>query len=473
MSRAPQEHVFIRDELLYFDGERIHVVGGGSFELQPADRWILERVHRGESEFSRLCERLGELQQEATTEVVAEQLRAVFSDPRSLLELGPAPYVERPDVIVCDFNPQPTPIAGRELVRRLRERRRVLFLGLESRVASTSPDTRWHSAETPRHGIPSWFRFAQWARSIIRYHEDAVLVLLGHQDTILFGDLVANRSSVLVLDVGWPSVTGLDDLQGSSAYDVDLIPNLRALHYALRFSPIQDFGQLTRNGSSALAGMELFAIRNATRVLLTMADQAGELVRQGVPSERLAPACLPLTARPANAPSQRVLLLIADLECGVGPLAPFLTLVASLPPEARSFDRVVLATSGHWSEFVATSTGGELRRVDGSRVRKSVAAVLVFPGLLRELPRVTEWMTSGVPVQIVPSAEPHPLQAGVDDLLILRRVTQTSLAERLSALAQESGDVRKRVLQAQSRLAKTWSIVRRIEALVRAPATSA
>lgn len=467
MSAPGGDRVYVREELVYFDGSAIHVAGGKRHELELADQVLLDRVYRGEGDVGLLARNIAEGSVGASADDVRQRLEVVFSDPRSLLELGPAPPTSVPDVIVCDFTAHSTPIDGRTLVRNLRKRHRVLFLGLEAKVASTSRDTHWFRTKAPAGHPENWFRFIQWARSTIRLHADAVLVLLGHQDAILLGDLAARHPTVVVLDPSWPSGTGLEDLRGRKPWSDDVGPSLRALHYALRFTPLRELQSLNRHSSSALAELEIHALRHARHVLFSQADQVGALMDLGVPRSRLAPACLPAPSRRDVASGERILLVVADLEFGLGPVMPFLSLLARLPEAPRSHDRIVLYSGGQAFEVRIDGETARVSPTDLRRARDNCVIAFLLPSVLRSLGAAVESIASGVPIQIVPSTSPHPLQQDADECLFLRAPTAESVHARLVQLLDGSARERKRVLAAQHELVTDWSVRRRIADAVR------
>jgi hypothetical protein len=466
MSTKPESHVYIRDDVLFADGTCIHLNNGSAFELEAPDRAVLDCVHRAESEINLLCRSLSEFELGGDPQAIRKRLYSVFSDPRSILELGPPRYTARPDVIVCDFNSHTSPISGRALVRELRRYRRVLFLGLRERVASSSPDSFWLERWGASDPCLSWFRFVQWARSIIRFHSLTPLILLGHRDAILFGDLVAKSPSVVVLDPQWPSNTGSGDILGEQLLPIDLIGYLRALYYSLRFTPFDELMKLNRNASSAFGAIEMHALIHADVLCVSRADQIAEIDRVRPSARRTIPFCLPAAVEASPEQHVRTLLLVAGMECGATPLVPILTVLERVRRRSGLFDRIAVVTGDNrWVELVATDSGLTLVAADLLSKSASCTAVLIFPGLLRDIHAAAHWMTSRVPTQIVRSARGHPLQEGLEPVMFLGRVTVESVQERLVDLMDASSAVRRDVLNSQARLARSWSVISAVDSL--------
>ena len=365
MNRHPQGHVLVREELLYSDGHWIHVVGGQGFELSSPDATVLECILRGESEFGLLCSRLVERGIGENEVQVARALHERFTDPRSLLELLPSAWSGQPEVIVCNFGVGSDPAPTRELVRRLRRKHRTLFIGKKENVAGRSEYSLWPERLQGSSPFFNSFRFIQWVRSLIRFHSNAVLVLTGHIDAILFGDLVGTVPTCLILDSSWPSLTPLEDLRGPLGSASDIVPDLRKLFYALRFTGIDDFDRINRLNSSALAMLEEHAIRNADVLLYSSVDQIAELERGGRASARLVPFAPPRRAVSSQERGPRTLVLAANLERGLGPLMPFISLLPPAGP-TRPFDEIAVWTAGEWFR-VRT-------KADGTALEKPLAA---------------------------------------------------------------------------------------------------
>ena len=453
---APAGHVLVREELLYSDDSWIHVLGGEGFALSPQDAAVLSCVLRGESEIGVLCRQLANLEIGGDEREILAQLEERFTDPRSLLDLRPALYDEAPEVIVCDFSDSKTPTRSRELVRRLRRRHKTLFLGLKENVTTRAANTLWPEKFEESGPYGTWFRFAQWARSLIRFHSSAVLVLSGHIDTILFGDLVAALPTCLVLDASWPSVIPLEDLRGAEASPQDVLPELRQLFYALRFTPLHELERLNRLNSSALATLEEYAIRNADVLLYSSVDQVAELRRDGRAVGRLLPYCPPRPPALLRRQGRRTLVLVADLEAGLPPLGPFLSAMAS--PDCRQlYERSLVWTNQGWLELELKGTTATITSLDVAPELPDCTVGFVFPGLLRRTHCAMMAFTSQLPMQVVPSADPHPLQEQLGEVLFLHDLTPASLASTIAQLARPGSPARESVLEAQRGLARRWA----------------
>ena len=466
MSSVPSGHVVVRDELLYSDASWIHVIGGKGFELSAEDSAILGCVLRGESELGTLCRQLARLEIGGDPDTIATVLRERFADPRSLLDLRPAVYDGEPEIIVCDFSNHRWPGDSLDLVRKLRRTHKTLFLGIKENMTSRSRDNLWPERLEGRGPYGTWFAFAQLARSLIRFHSNAVLVLAGHTDAVLFGDLTGAVPSCFALDSTWPTVTPLEDLRGERASTPDVLPELRKLFYALRFAPLKELNRLNRLNSSALATLEEYAIRNADVLLYTSTDQVRELRRDGRAPAELVPFCPPRRAARPTKGDAHTLVLVADLETGLDPLAPFLSILGS-PEHEGLFDVLAIWTSSGWFKLKVDESVAGLARQPGPLALSEYSAGLVFPGLTRNVTAATIALTSNMPVLVVPSAQQNPLQQELDDVHFLRETTREGAASAIRDLRDPESQLRKDLVEAQRSLAARWAPARVIRKLAR------
>ena len=144
--------------------------------------------------------------------------------------------------------------------------------------------------------------------------------------------------------------------------------------------------------------------------------------------------------RPYAKPGRRILALIAGLEEGVQPLAPFLNLLASVPEPARLYDVVGVLSNDGWrsAQFYSTG-GGQFVPWSGPLPAASeIVAAIAFPGLLRDLDVLGGLPSAGVPTLLVPSATPCPLQELAPEGMILRHLTPSGLAGILQRLGKGS-----------------------------------
>ncbi|MBI5364850.1 MAG: hypothetical protein HZA53_16860 [Planctomycetes bacterium] len=457
--------VYVRSEVLYVDRQRVHLADNREYEVAPGDAGLLELVHRGDSDFALLCRRVSELSSGVSADQVAAQLAAVLRDPRSILDLRPSLAIEPPDVIVCNFSGREGVASAGKLVERLRRSRRVLHLGLDRRVRGDWP---WNASMEKARGAgvhESWHDFAQWCRGVIARHTGALLVLCGPQDAILFGDLASRLRTVALLDPAWPTVVGPGDVVGSDWIPEDPYPLVRDVFYALRFSTLDELEAVSRTTSTSFARLEGYALRHAVAVGYSMTDQPAALTalgRDGLGDELVhaTPVRALRTLRPSG---ERVLLLVAGVEHGIEPLTPMLHLVRPAV-EARRVHQVVLVTQDAW--FDVRFDKQTVHALDGGRARphpSHCVGAVVLPGLLRDCRPALDVMARGIPVGLVPSRQPHPLQELLPKAAVLSGITASGLDTWLGRLGTAEDPLARELVTAQQRALRPRDVFRFVE----------
>lgn len=433
-------HVYVRTDVLYVGRRSVHLADNLEYEISAPDAGLLELVYRGDSSFVRLCSRVAELSPGASPASVAEHLGPALTDPRSVLELRGPVLAEAPQVIVCDFSEGSTVAPSRDLVTRLRRRQRVLHLGLKANLRGEWPWNASLDAAQKAHSHESWYDFAQWCRSVVAEHPDALLVLCGQQDAILFGDLVPRMRTLVALDPHWPAPTGASDMLGSDWVPEDPYEMVRDLYYALRFGPADELAGMHRGAGSSFARLEGYALRHATAVAYSMTDQPAALAQMGRSGsdDRLLHARRTKPLRRLREGTARALLLVAGMERGLQPLASFLHVLRPAL-DAGLVQQVLILSGESWYELELGDGVASVRDVGGLRPAAwACLGAVLFPGLLRDCRAAFEVLASGIPTGMVPSARPHPLHALVGPAGDLSGCTAAGFRTWLERLA--SGD---------------------------------
>lgn len=471
----PGLHVYVRPDVLYFDEHRVHLADDHEYQIDAKDAGLLELVYRGDSDFGRLCAAVAGLGGGPGARAVAASLTPTLADSRSILELRPAVAMPPPEIIVCDFAAGGQLTGPRGLVRALRRTHRVLHLGLDESVQGPWPLNASLVAARRARVHQSWFEFAQWCRGVLLRYPDALVVLSGHQDTILFGDLAARTRSVVLLDPGWPARAGVQDVMGAGWLPEDPLDAIRDLHYALRFSDLDDIGGVNRGNGSSFATLEAFALRHAVAVGYAMSDQASALAALGrdAAADRLVHGSrLPRSRKPLAA-GRRTLLLVASLEQGLDPLMPFLHLVRAITDRNLLERTLVLGPEG-WFDLVFREESVTLQSLGAARPPASeLLAALVFVGLVRDCRPAFECVAEGIPCAVVPSRRSHPLQDDLPDFAVLRDATTDGLAQWLHRVGSADDPLADELVAVQTSRARAVEAVRfvRETARVRAAAT--
>lgn len=458
----PSGQVYVRPEVLYVDRQRVHLSDNAEHEIAPTDAALLELVYRGDSSFARLCARVAALDGSVQAEQVATNLAPVLRDPRSILDLRPSVPLASPEVIVCDFAENPHLGGSQRLVERLRRSFRVLHLGLERHVHGEWPWNATLAAAIRAGTHESWYDFAQWCRGVIAENDTAVLVLCGHQDTILFGDLASRLRTLVLLDPKWPALVGVGDMLGADWVPDDPYDMVRDLYYALRFASLEDLDAMNRTCGSSFARLEGYALRHAVGVAHVMTDQPAALASLGRSDEghRLVHAAPVRALRRLRSGGGRALLIVAGIERGIAPIAPFLHLVRAALETGR-LQQIFLVTADAWFELRFEGDVAQVLAIGRGRPHPTMClGAVIFPGLLRDCRPACEVMAKGVPSALIPSRQPHPLDAMVAPQAILRATTVASFHAWLDRLADADDALSRELVTAQARALRRHDVVR-------------
>lgn len=465
---------YVREGVFYLGEDRVHLSDGQEYTVPPQGSAVLETVLRGESDFGRLRERLVSLAPDSDPNVIAKALEASLQRPRSILTLAPPVPVETPNIIVCDFAPDPGILDSRKLVRTLRRRHRVLLLGHPEKVRGLATRNLSFEAAESAGFHRSWFRFAQWCRGFIRKHARAVLVLCGQQDAILFGDLVTGRRTLVALDPGWPPRTGASDLIGPGWIPDDPLDAIRSLFYALSRCSPRELGTVNRTAASEFAILEGLALRRAERVVYTSLEQLQPLEALGREPGSMRPGHTHSWRLPAWSGARTAsphLLLVADADGSAENLIPYATSLGAVPQGSRSFGELLVPSPPGWLRVVITRNGGRLVPYEGPPPdASSTLAAILLPGLLGSLAPAWEALAGGFPCLMVSAPAPHPLLEAAPPEMVVDRSEPERLATLLNRLRAPRDPLARRLLTAQRKILRESSVARRISKMVAFPA---
>ena len=460
----PRAHLFLREQFLFFNQQYVFTAGAEPLALDRQEQAVLSCLHRGESELGVLAHTLAELEIGGSAGAREQELLKAFASPTSLISIEPArPGLVVPDVIVCSFSPNLSHVDSRKLLRSLRRRHRVLHLGLPVHVRGPATSNVPLRLDGKRGSFRSLLHYVQWARSMIRFHTQATVILCGEQDTIFFGDLAASHRSHVILHDSWPNPTRLQDLLGAQALLKDPLPGLQALHYALRMTNSDDIQRLQGSQSSQLGWLELYALRHASRVHYGLADQALALIELG----REANACLPTCVGPRSTrrktSASGTLALVLDQE-GFLEAAPMLHSLQQAASKA-GFETCVLRFESGW--FDMQMRGNHLHLPPRTTAPAPEAAVL-FPGLLRNMKPCLELLAAGIPaVCYATQRTDHPLVNGLP-AWVTNHTSEEAWVTCLGELRKVDSETRRAALDAARQLWKRFELAGNVEGLRRA-----
>lgn len=450
-----QGHFLLDEQIIHYDDEHLHLAGFRSVPIAPLDRVLLDCLVRGESEESVLGAQLHSLGVEGDPAEHLAQLREIARQPGSRLRYASALDVIEPDIIVCDFSPFRYAVDSKALVESLRSTHRVLHVGLDDHV--TGSDREAVSLARRKDFFEgSLFRFVQWVRSLARFYNDAVLVLAGPQDAVLFGDLGTVVRTATVLEPDWPGALSVDALRLNPAHCIDPAPWLREMYYALRLNPAHDAHVLSRTCNSAFAALEIYGLSNSSQIFMTRADQGETLEAFGVSVHQASPlGCVKRTTT-TKPRFEDALLIVADHEGEMDRLEPlFQELVPLLREEVVS--RVGILSHGAWHELtVHDDTLGVGPYVADAVQCGDFGVALIVPGMMRFLSPMFTALTSGIPVRFAPADDAGPLRDHIASELWQTDLSSAGLRAMVAELTDESAPARRSGLEAAKRLSERF-----------------
>ena len=368
-----------------------------------------------------------------------------------------------PDVVVCDFSTGANAVDSRHLVRKLRRRHRVMFLGHDDRVHGGADQAFSFERARKAGHHDNWFDFTQWCRGTVARLDRAALVLCSEQDAILFGDLVPAHRTLIALSPAWPPATGVEDLVGPGWVPDDPWDGIRALYYALQFHPGDEFDAVNCTSSTDLARLEAYALRHAAVVAVGSVDQLQSLAALGRdPTTSRFGHCVggPPRRRSAAAPTTRSLVLVAGLEAGVRPLVPYLALLGAIPAGDRVFDEILVNAPTGWFRIEQREHVGMLMPTGAEPPATSrCVAAIAFPGLLRVLAPAFDTMARDIPMLLVPSARPHPMHEWSLAEARIEASRPDAVARLLADLVQTDSGLAARLLAVQRRVLRRHTMV--------------
>jgi len=465
MNNKPSGHVLLDEQVVSYDDEKLHLTGFRSIDLEPQDRLLLDCLVRGESELSVLGEQLAQLGLGGDAEAHAARVKETAQQPGSRLRwMEPIETID-PEVIVLDFSRFRLAWDTKPFVTRLRESRRVLHLGLDDHIIGSEQE----ACSMERHKdqfLGSLFRFVQWARSVVRFHQDAVIVFTGPQDPVFFGDLARGRPSITALEPGWPGRLGLQNLTLDVPGAVDPAPWLRELLYALRMNPADHSNVIERSTGSAFAALELFALCHADVLLTTCADHDAGLTHLGADRAMRQP----LGVEPKVGGSKREMpegiVVIADPEGEVASLEPlFQQLAGLLSIDAVSHVGIYNHGVMHRLELKENMIGVEPWSAPPPAPAEFGVALAV-PGMMRHVTPMLDLMSEGVPVLFVPAEDTGPLGEHIPEQAWVRDFSVAALEKRLERVRDPASNERRDLTESCHHLLNHLDPVTVVESLL-------
>lgn len=462
MSAMPAGHVLLRDEFVHASADRLFLADRRSIELGPLESEVLASLERGESEFSLLCARLSSLEANPDPTRVARTLLELLARPSSILEFhAPLDLIE-PEVIVVSFAADFDAGRTRTLVRRLRARHRVLHIGLKKRVRGAAGENLTAESVRAAGRELSDFQFVQLARSIVRFHRAAVLVVESSVDLALFADLLFDRPSVVLLDGQWPPRVQIQDLHGSEALVRDPRTALRSLFFALRFINLADPDLLNPRASSDLAALAVYGLQHATVVLWAGPGQVAALQRLGRRPGTDVPKLVRRLRRSSQPQTRDVLALAFDTD-SLESVAPLLAGLHRALQSSERITRMAVRLAARWCSVVVSPQRVELAVwVASPPTFDEVACALVLPGALRDMDGFLDLIGAGIPTLFYPGGADHPLQAWIPDFARVQARTPAELGGVLDRAADPKSDLHARLVRHAHSLGRAYDAVERV-----------
>lgn len=461
--KQPAGHILLNEQVFHYDEGRLHLWGYETRPVEPVDRLMLDCLVRGESEVGLLGRQLNFLGLPGTPSEHSDRARAVASAPGSLLRFLPPIPTIKPEVILLDFTKFRFAVETRELVEGLRKNHRVVHLGLDEHVTGDAHEGISHARQKAAFG-ESFFAFLQWARSYVRFHDEAVLVFAGSQDAVLFGDFAVTHRSVAILEPGWPGFVSVRDLSLDIHEQVDPAPWLRQLFYAMRWNGQSDIHLLHRSQGSALAALELYALVHADLILMTCANQKEILQRMGRKSGGYRPLGVP---RPGvriskTGGKEKRILVVADHEGQINALEPLFQALASLLLQ-RVVHRVGVLSHGSSQEL--SIQGNRIQLQAWTEIPPPLHgfdAAIVVPGMMRYLTPMFQVLGASLPVLYVQAEDAGPLGPRIPSDSWLEDLSDRSIALKLAPLLQPQSSERSQNVAASTTLLKEFDPVQAI-----------
>jgi hypothetical protein len=464
MSATPVGHVLLKDSFIYYDHKKYFLADGAYRELSDWDVRVIECLERGESELGVLSHKLSETELGGSVESIAERLLAVMADPLSLLELAPPLEVAAPDVIVCRFSKRHDPRETDQLIRQLRRRFRVVQMGISDHVTVRGADDIDMEVLVEDGTFSTRFKFLQWARSFIRFHGSAVLVLTGPQDAALFADLAAKVPSVIQTDHDWPSRTGIHALRGAEALVVDPLESLRTLFYIMRFCPLDDLPRADRRNSSDLAALETYGLARATTVAYSRADQPAELSALGRVAVWDAPSLVRRTRPRTMAAAGESIAIVSDFE-HAGVMEAFMSRLMTIRLEFPSIRHVKWGTDKGWKRVHIEGDAIRAHAWTDGDARDGLAGAIVLPGVLRRMGVALDLMARDIPLLFFHHDGTHALTEEIPPELMLWDATPERLRDALQALCVDEAR-RLELRKSRDRWTSKWHLTDQIARIV-------
>ena len=443
--------VVMSDQIVHFDDTNLHRVGLESTRIDAYDRAILDCLMRGESELEILSGRLRDFGVGGGQAELVARVREISTAAGTYLGLVPPLVSGSPDIIVLDFNRNWASLDSKKLVPKLRRKHRVLHLGLDKQVTPDHEDSITLEKRS-REFSGSAFLYVQWARGIVRYFPDAVLVMSGPQDLVLFGDFAERPGTVVPVPQDWPASGSVADLYADEGDVIDPEPWLRELYYAIRMNPQSEYHLFSRAFASAFGALELFALRHAKHLLVTRADQAASLRVLGRTLGRLSicgPTEEPQSCGAAIGLDTRM-LIVANHENEVARLIPLFAGAAELRRE-HGVTEIGLLAHGELVQVQFTGDRCSVGPWPGLRPSlEGFAVAWIVAGMLRDFQPAFGVLSKGIPSLFVPEAEPSTLGRLVPEECWFRNLdVATIVAETRECLA--GGPARRARLAAAGR----------------------
>ena len=317
------------------------------------------------------------------------------------------------------------------MVRRLRRRWRVLYLG--SGRQRTRNDTLSTRTSIKEGVSKSLFHHVQLTRALVAHYPGAVLVLMGGTDAILFGDLAGNRASVTVADPTWPGRFPIETVRGAESGSTERAC-LAALLYALRSTEEDELHTINRNTSTDFALLENRALERASVACYRGFSQLSSLVKLRGTELNVRPFCPWSSVVRGIKKCADTVLLIGDLPASDQNASNVLGVIFNSVTSLTGVVHVALMSHGRVYRLQAIPNGLESRPWSDVEVLRRSALSVALADYMVDPIDLFRAMSRGIPVLAHSSEPDHGLHRLLPKEHFLDALDAQALARTLGSL---------------------------------------